>query len=115
MATNSRANTNKQQLPESFRPLFWSYRFEDLDPQEHEKTVIVQLVDYGTLAHWRWLVREYGSAEIRRVLESIPATEINPRTRSLASLLFSIPHWRHAYRGARFHWVNGIFISSPAG
>lgn len=40
----------KDHLPESFRPFFWSYRFEDLDPQKHKKTVIVQLVNYGTLA-----------------------------------------------------------------
>jgi hypothetical protein len=91
---------NKAKLPENFRPFFWSYRFEDLDPQDNKKTVIVQLVNYGTLAHWQWLVREYGIPEIRQVLQSIPATEINPRTRALATLLFSIPHWRHAYRGA---------------
>lgn len=90
---------HRKQLPESFRPLFWSYRFEDLDLDEHRKTVIVQLVNYGTLADWRWLVREYGAAEIRRILQSIPSTEINPRTRPLASLLFSVPRWRHAYRG----------------
>lgn len=92
-------NANKKRLPKTFRPLFWSYRFEDLDAQEHKNTVIVQLVNHGTLADWHWLVREYGTAEIRRVLQSIPATEINPRTGPLASLLFSIPHWRHAYRG----------------
>lgn len=91
---------HNEQLPERFKPLFWSYRFEDLDPWKNKKTVIVQLVNYGTLAHWRWLAREYGAAEIREVLESIPATEINPRTRPLASLLFSIPTWSHAYRGA---------------
>jgi hypothetical protein len=64
--------TAKKHLPESFRPLFWSYRFEDLDSREHKKTVIVQVVNYGTLADWRWLVREYGAAEIRRVLQIMP-------------------------------------------
>jgi hypothetical protein len=99
MPRQPRTTANKKHLPESFRPLFWSYRFEDLDPQSHKKTVIVQLVNHGTLTDWHWLVREYGNAEIRRVLRSIPATEINARTRPLASLLFSISHWRHAYRG----------------
>jgi hypothetical protein len=87
-------------LPERFRPLFWSCRLEDLDPEEHERTVIVQLVNYGTLAYWRWLVRRYGVVRIRRVLQSVPGTAINPRTQVLASLLFSIPTWRHAHRGA---------------
>ena len=87
-------------LPDSFRPLFWSYRFEDLDSQKDEKAVIIQLVNYGSLAHWRWLVRQYGIAEIRQVLQSIPVTEIKPRTRPLAALLFSVLTWNHAHRGA---------------
>jgi hypothetical protein len=76
--------------------LFWSYRFNEMDPARDEKTVVVQIINYGTLAEWRWLVREYGSAEVRRVLGTITETEIKPRTRGLASLLFSIPDWRHA-------------------
>ena len=94
-----RTNTLNEHLPEQFRSLFWSYRFEDLDPRKDKKTVIVQLMNYGTLTHWRWLAYAYGTTEIRGVLESIPETEINPRTRPLASLFFSISNWRHAYRG----------------
>lgn len=100
MATTPRSNLQNARLPDNLRRLFWSYRFEELDPARDEKTIIIQLVNYGTLANWRWLIREYGAAEVRRVLESIPATEIKPRTRALASLLFSIPTWQHAYRGA---------------
>jgi len=95
-----RTNAQNAQLPDSLRPFFWSYRFEELEPAKDEKTVIIQLINYGTLRHWQWLVQQYGAAEINRVLQSIPATEIKPRTRVLASLLFSIPIWRHAYRGA---------------
>ena len=97
---DSRPKAENARLPDSFRPLFWSYRFEELEQAKDEKTVIIQLINYGTLRHWQWLVRRYGTAEIKRVLQSMPATEIKPRTRVLASLLFSIPTWRHAYRGA---------------
>ena len=87
-------------LPKAFRPLFWSYRFNELDPKDDKKMVIVQLINYGTLRHWAWLVHEYGMEEIKRVIESIPATEIKPRTRALASLLFGITDWNYAQRGA---------------
>ena len=87
-------------LPDDFRPLFWSYRFEDLDPQRDEKTVVINLINYGNLGQWRWLVRQYGATEIRQVLESAPASETRPRTRELAGLLFSISIWRHAHRSA---------------
>ena len=100
MPAPSRTRRNNKQLPAAFRPLFWSYRFEDLDPQKDEKTVIVNLINYGNLTHWGWLVREYGMAEVEKILQSARATEIKPRTRALASLIFSIPTWRHAQRGA---------------
>jgi hypothetical protein len=99
MPIKSRVQLNERSLPDNFRPLFWSYRFDSLDPQRDKKTVIVQLINYGTRAHWGWLVREYGVGAIRRTLRSVPATEINPTTRALASLLFSITIWRNAPRG----------------
>ena len=99
MDIKSRLQLNERNLPDNLRPFFWSYRFDNLDPQRDKKTVIVQLINYGTLAHWGWLVGEYGVADIRRTLQSIQATEINPATRTLASLLFSITHWRNAPRG----------------
>jgi hypothetical protein len=96
----TRSNAPRDRLPDDFRPFFWSYRFEELEKAKDEKTIVVQLINYGDLGHWRWLVREYGAAEVKRVLESIPATEIKPRTRVLASVIFSIPTWRHAVRAA---------------
>ena len=90
---------NISSLPEAFRPLFWSYHFSALDAVEDKKTIIIQLLNYGTLTHWRWLIDEYGRNEITRTLEAIPATELKPRTRALASILFSITNWRYAPRG----------------
>ena len=96
MPKTSQTNAQHPRLPDNLRPFFWSYRFEALETAKDEKTIIVQLINYGNLGHWRWLVREYGAAEVKRVLQSIPATEIKPRTRVLASLIFSITTWRHA-------------------
>jgi hypothetical protein len=100
MPMDAHLNLPQARLPENLRRFFWSYRFEELESGKDEKTVIVQLINYGSLAHWRWLVRQYGIDEIRRVLQSIPATEIKPRTRTLASVLFSISTWRNAHRSA---------------
>jgi uncharacterized protein DUF6922 len=90
-------------LESSRRPieqaLFWSYRFEDFNPQKDKKLVLIQLINYGTLTHWRWLVAMYGKVGVRGTLESIPATEINPRTRILATILFLVADWYHAPPG----------------
>jgi hypothetical protein len=88
-------------LPERLRPLFWPYRFEDLDAARHRKTVILRLLNYGSLADWRWLVSHYGRRSIVQIITSVPEAEINPRSRALASLLFSISKSpSHAHRGA---------------
>jgi hypothetical protein len=41
----------KSQLPETFRPILWSYDFDRLDPVKHRKTIIIQANNYGTLAY----------------------------------------------------------------
>ena len=86
-------------LPETFRPLFWSYDFSRIDPERHQKTIIVQVLNYGTFSQWRWLIETYGREAVRGVLERIPATEIKPRTRRLASLVFDEPRFSYAPRG----------------
>ena len=72
-------------LPETFRPLLWSYDFSRIDPLKHKKTIILQALNYGTLAHWRWLVQSYGREGVRDVLTATcVAREL--RTISVAKL-----------------------------
>ena len=86
-------------LPETFRPLLWSYDLSRIDPLKHKKTIIVQALNYGTLAHWRWLVQSYGREGVRDVLTHVPASEIKPRSLRLASLVFGIERFNYAPRG----------------
>jgi hypothetical protein len=89
----------KSVVPETFRPLLWSYDFDRIDQVKHKKTIIVQTINYGTLAQWRWLADTYGRSSVRDVLGTIPATEIRSRARRLASLMFDIDHFNYAPRG----------------
>lgn len=86
-------------LPETFRPILWSYDFDRIDPAKHQKTIIVQAINYGTLAHWRWLRETYGRDAVRRVLCTVPATEIRSRARGLAALMFGVDQFNYAPRG----------------
>jgi hypothetical protein len=87
-------------LPETLRPLFWSYDFSRIDQNRHQKTVIVQVLNYGTFAHWRWLIETYGRDAVRTMLQQIPATEIKSRTRPLAALVFGVEQFNYAPRGS---------------
>jgi hypothetical protein len=86
-------------LPEIFRPILWSYDFEKIDPAKHEKTIVVHAINYGSLLHWRWLLNHYGRARLRQILSTIPATELKPLSRHLASLVFGIERFNYAPRG----------------
>jgi hypothetical protein len=83
------------------RPLFWSYDFSRIDLERHRKTIIVQVLNYGTFSQWRWLIETYGHEAVRMVLQQIPATEIKPHTRRVASLVFDGAGFNHASRGSQ--------------
>lgn len=93
---------SKQNLPEIFRPLLWSYRFEDINIDKHKREIIVSAINYGDLVHWRWIIARYGLGEVRRVLTAIPVTEIRDHVRRLVSALLGISEheFNHTPRGA---------------
>ena len=87
-------------VPETLHPLLWSYDLDRIDVSRHQKTIIIQVVNYGTLAHWRWLRDTYGRERVREVLEDVPATALRPQARRLASLIFGVEEFNYAPRGA---------------
>jgi len=87
----------KKNLPSDFRLFFWSYDFRRLDILEDKKLIILQLINYGTLKHWQWLVETYGLKEIKRVIKQVSAGEIKPRTCRLISVLFAMPEKEFNY------------------
>lgn len=77
----------------------WSYDFDRIDPTESKTALVVQAINYGTLAHWRWLVKSYGREGVREVLSNVPAAALRPRARRLASLVFGVDRFNYAPRG----------------
>lgn len=77
-------------LPDFFKPLFWSYNFDEIDLEKQKKLVIVNSINYGDLKHWRWIKNYYSVKTIREILESITASELRPQAGRLAELLFNL-------------------------
>lgn len=88
----------KQQPPKMFRPLLWSFRWEDIDVQEDKEDIILNAINEGSLDHWRFLIRTYGKPKIREVLSRHPASAFHPESRNLARVIFSIPSFSNARR-----------------
>ena len=81
-----------QMVPEFFRTIVWSSELEKIDPQQHKVLLIIQAINYGDLRHWRWIARQYGAAEVARVIERTPKSAIRPGAYRLAAQVFSISH-----------------------
>lgn len=79
-----------------FRPLLWSFRFDDLDVEEDRDDIIMNTINEGGLRHWRWIIQTYGKNEVSRVLAKHLESEFHPESRNLAQLVFSVPTLRHA-------------------
>lgn len=87
-------------LPDFFKPLFWSYDFNSLDPVKHKKIVILNTINYGDLKHWSWIIGFYGREAVKDTLSEIPATEFRPQARNLAGIFFGLDNFNYAPRGA---------------
>lgn len=87
---NKGRTKRKIKLPESFRHLLWSYRFSEIDPTKHKKTIIVNVLNYGDLDQWRWLGRTYGRKQLKEIIESLPASEFRKPVVTLLSLLLGV-------------------------
>ena len=67
--------------------LFWDMDRDAFDPEKHARTIIVRVLNYGTLRDWRWLERQYGRDAIHAAVEAGGRSGIRERSRRLASLL----------------------------
>lgn len=90
-------------LPEMFRPILWSYRFEDMDIKKNKRTIITQAINYGNLEHWRWINHAYGQEEVRNVIKGIPKTALRKHVRKLAAFLFGFSEEAFTYASGSSH------------
>jgi hypothetical protein len=77
-------------LPESFRPIMWSYDFEACDTETMPRTIILQALQYGTLSDWRFITDTYGKNVIKNVIEESPDTTIRSKLKPLLRIAFQI-------------------------
>jgi hypothetical protein len=96
--------------PKTFKPLLWSFRWNDIDVQHDKEDIIVNTINEGNLKQWRWITKAYGKRTIRRVLKKRLASEFHPESLNLARILFSLSHLNYARKGT--HTKGGKTLSS---
>jgi hypothetical protein len=91
-------NKKNNLLPKIFKPLLWSYRFEEINPKDSKKTIIVNSINYGDLPHWKWLFRHYGKSNLRHTIQNIPFSEFRPGAIKLMGLMLNLTKLKYASR-----------------
>jgi hypothetical protein len=69
--------------------LFWEMNPEKLDPARDRDVIIPRVLNYGSLADWRWLEQRYGREVVRAEILARDRNNIRERSRRLAALLFA--------------------------
>jgi hypothetical protein len=90
----------KNTLPAMFKPLLWSYHFNEINPEDHKRTIIVNTINYGNWTHWQWLARYYGKPRLRKIIAGIPASEFRASALKLISLLLGLKKIKYASRSS---------------
>ncbi len=78
----------KSKIPIKLKPLFWSYEFSSLCLEKNKRLIVKQILNYGTIEDWRWLVKVYGKKTIQETITTLYESELNRRSLKLAQLLF---------------------------
>lgn len=68
--------------------LFWEMDPDQLDLARHRRVIIPRVLNYGTLADWRWLEKQYGRDVVRATAVASGRGSVSERSRRLATLLF---------------------------
>ena len=80
-----------QTIPETSRPFFQEYDFEQLDPQRDGDLVIERLLAYGNREEVRWLISHYGKVRVRGWLAETGVRRLPKRRYRLWCVVLDVP------------------------
>lgn len=99
----------QKRLPEKFRYLMWSYKFDEVDVNESKERIIINTINYGRWYHLKWIVDYFGKIRLKKIIENIPVSEFrNEAGLELVRLLLNINKMRYATRGIKIQAKTAI-------
>ncbi|MDH7459796.1 hypothetical protein QEG73_00860 [Chitinophagaceae bacterium 26-R-25] len=58
---------DKPDLP---KPLFWEFRYDDIEWRQEYRTVIARVIERGTPEHWTEIIRYYGESFVMNAIKN---------------------------------------------
>ena len=77
-------------IPDFLRLYLWSYDIKTLDLEKHKRTIIFQILNFGSKRATDWLFSTYSKEEIAEAVNSIPQTQWNKKSLGLWSVVLGI-------------------------
>jgi hypothetical protein len=105
---NYTLNFMPNKLAKNFKPLFWGYDFNSIDPSKDQRIIITNTLNYGNLKQWRELNKIYGKKKLRKIIQLIPKSEFREQVLKLIKLLFNINKFQYASRSAQIQAKRNI-------
>ena len=79
-------------IPKRLKGILWSRKIESLSLKRDQEYIIHQVLIYGTLADWKWLVKTYGFNKVKAVFVRKPLKIYPPMVFNFVKkVLFGIP------------------------
>lgn len=82
-------------IPDFLRPYLWSYDIHALDLNKDKKTIIFQLLNFGSKKATDWLFSTYNRQEIAKIANGVPQTQWNKKSLRLWSVVLGINPREH--------------------
>jgi len=99
---------NNSKLPLFFKPILWSYKFSEVNPNEDFERIIVNTINYGNWEHWQWVINYYGRKKVKQVIKSLSKSEFRIGSFRLISLILGIKKMKYETRGAKIRAERNI-------
>ncbi|MEK7539122.1 MAG: hypothetical protein AAB595_00555 [Patescibacteria group bacterium] len=77
-------------IPQSIAKFFWDSNPQILDLEKNKRSIIVRILNYGSLNDWKWLKDRYGNDLIAEVATSSDRISIREPARKLAKIIFTL-------------------------
>jgi len=69
-------------LPAFLKSIFWSWDFSKLNLQKHKKTILKQIMEFGSISAISWMFKNYKKSEIKDFLKNCRPGDLSKRSKN---------------------------------
>ena len=76
-------------LPEFLKPIFWSWNFSELKKEEHKKTILRQIMEFGSLRDISWMFVNYKKKDLKEFLSTCRNGDLSKRSKNFWEIILN--------------------------